>query len=526
MSDYLLLRFRELTAGIETIPAHNKIVKERGHVLWGWWKKPPELTPDPALTMLAKTVNKKNGDRLIFFVNSADGTLYEAPLSQIFYEPGGPELKCPEPEHCPQYYREKTLAAWFRVGKITKSKRSLDTYVFSSSNRTALDRSETGISRSHIHQVVADVAFLDSNVSLWFITPIGDIEFSAESQAVRPLSRGVWPAKGGIVLHLSDLHFGVEHAFRNELASSTEPRLAKQTLSEAIIDDLRAARVDLNDVAMILISGDLTWSGDAHEFENARQFIARLRNACGLHISQVVVVPGNHDIEWRDGKGDVSSNAELNYASFSRALYGTDPDQTFVRVHEFVIAGRPVVVVGLNSCRIESRENAGLGFVGREQLNKALTFLSMRQKKEELKIAMLHHHLLPVNYVEDFDAATKRVSLTLDAEAVVRSLISAGVHIVLHGHQHQPYIAQIRRIIEDFVDPFDFRPAGSKCLDGSLWVLGGGSIGVSRRHVNVIGRNSYNIIDLRTRSTIVLRARIQSSAGPGFSDYQLVNIPA
>ena len=525
MANYVLLRFRELTEGIETISAHNEIVKEHGNVLWGWWKKPPELTPDPALTMLAKTVNKKQGDRLIFLVNSADGTLYEAPLVEIYYEPGGPELHCPEPKKCPQYYRKKTLPAWFRVGKITKSKHSLDAYVFSGSNRTAVDRSETGISKSHIHQVVSDVSFLDSNVSLWFITPTADLDFSVESQAVQALSRGVWPAKGGVVLHLSDLHFGSEHAFRNELASPLEPRLAKPTLSEAIIDDLRAMGIGLNDIAIVLISGDLTWSGDAHEFENAREFIGQLRNGCGLHVSQVVVVPGNHDIEWRDGKGDISSNAELNYASFSRALYGIEPDETFVRVHEFVIAGRPVVVVGLNSCRIESRENAGLGFVGREQLNKALRFLSGRKKNHELRIAMLHHHLLPVNYIEDFDTATKRVSLTLDAEAVVRSLICAGIHIVLHGHQHQPYISQIRRVIEDYVDPYGFRPVGTRCLDGSLWVFGGGSVGVSRRRINVVGRNSYNIVDLRS-SVITLRSRIQSSVGPGFSDYQVFNIPA
>src|SRR5450631_3393754 len=103
MSDYLLLRFRELTEGVETIAAHNRIAEEHGYVLWGWWKKPPEMTPDPALTMLAKELDKKHGSRPIFFVNSADSTLYEAPLLEIYYKPGGVELKCPEPKRCPEY---------------------------------------------------------------------------------------------------------------------------------------------------------------------------------------------------------------------------------------------------------------------------------------------------------------------------------------------------------------------------------------------------------------------------------------
>jgi predicted MPP superfamily phosphohydrolase len=527
----LLLRFRNLTADIDTVEAHNEVARREKSVYWGWWKKPPEMMPDPALTELAREVTSDPGTKAVFFVDSANNDLYRAQLYEVAYEPGGPEKPAPKPKLCPTYYRSKKLPAWFRVGAIEKVNASLlNEYVFSASNRTAFSRAVSGLSKKHIGQIVSDSNFLDSNVSLWFIENTGDIEFVERTQVVRPLSRGVWPAKGHLALHISDLHFGEHHGFRNELASSREPRLAKESVAEALIQDLEAMSLRFDEIALVLISGDLSWSGDAHEFANAASFVGKLRNAFGLHISQIVVVPGNHDIEWRTGKGDIDPNAELNYSTFCSNLYQSEPEESLLRIHQFTVDGRLVQVIGLNSCRIESKENAGLGFVGRDQLNEALRFLKSANKPADyVRIALMHHHLLPVNYVEGVDSETKRVSLTLDAEAVMRSLISSNVRLLLHGHQHQPYVAEIRRVIQGFVDPIgvtdnDADKAAS-CLDGKLTIVGGGSIGVDREHLNALGRNSYNIIDLSRNKNLFLRVRVQSPVGPGFSDYQSFACP-
>ena len=40
--DRILLRFRDLTQGIQTIDVHNSVVAECGKVYWGWWKKEKE----------------------------------------------------------------------------------------------------------------------------------------------------------------------------------------------------------------------------------------------------------------------------------------------------------------------------------------------------------------------------------------------------------------------------------------------------------------------------------------------------
>lgn len=517
MPDVLLLRFRDLTPGVKTVITHNEIANLKGKVLWGWWKKPLELMPDPGLTVLASDLRP---DSKVFLVDSATARIYRADLLKIHFSPGGKEQPPPDPDLCPEYYRTKHLPAWFEIGKIEESPLPLDSlasYVFSHNNRSAPKQSAAALPDSAIGQPVLDIDFLDSNLSLWLIVDTDEVGIRGRSSLVKSLSRGIWPIKGSYAIHLSDLHFGPEHVFRNELATNRSLHIAKESLLEALLLDLEAINIADSDVALVFVTGDLTWSGDPHEFANALAFFQSLCRKLGLHSSQIVIVPGNHDIEWVKGKGEVDENADLNYSTFCREFYGVTPEKSFLRIHRFIVNGIPLSVVAFNSCRIESKENAGLGFVGRDQLGECQRFLNSYKADREVRLGLIHHHLLPVNYIEGMDWETKKVSLTLDADAVLRCLISSGVRAVMHGHQHQPFYSSIRRIVPGFVDHFN---AGSEFLDGTIAIIGGGSVGADRSHLNVIGRNSYNIFNLADVDRfITVRTRVRSSSGPGFSDF-------
>src|SRR6266478_7262308 len=154
MRNYLLLRFRNLTADVDTVEAHNEVARKEKSVYWGWWKKPPEMMPDPALTELAREINSEAGRKAVFFIDSADKSLYQSELYEIAYEPGGLEKDVPSPGLCPTYYRSKKLPAWFRVGVIQKVDASLlNEYVFSSSNRTAYSRAVMGLNKADVGQI-------------------------------------------------------------------------------------------------------------------------------------------------------------------------------------------------------------------------------------------------------------------------------------------------------------------------------------------------------------------------------------
>lgn len=518
MGDKLLLRFRDLTADIKTIEAHNGVVEKFGSVLWGWWKKPAEASPDPGLTTFATDL--VGGQEAVYFVDSSNGEIYTAPLLAVSYEPGGRHRKAPHPELCPEYYRTKELPAWFQVGQIKQVGRAnlvLASYVWSKSNRIAPMRSISALPSEAIGQSCLDLEFLDSNVSLWFLTPIDEFGVPRVGEVAPAKSRAIRPAAGQYILHLSDPHFGVNHAYRNHLAVSGAPKIAKESLVEGLLDDLRHLGLKQDDIASLVVTGDLTWRGDVHEFENAAQALSTLGNRLGLHRSQVVVVPGNHDIEWRHEHGEVDGNAELNYRDFSAKLYGVPAVESLLRISRLRLAHRLVTLVGLNSCRLESKANAGLGFVGRQQLAEVADyFRSFPKETGELRVALLHHHLVGVNFLEDIDWETKRVSVTLDAEAILRTLIALQFDLVLHGHQHQPFVAKEWRVVPEYVHPTTNTVAQ---LEGAVALVGGGSVGVSRPHLNTIGRNAYNLIHIRPTGEVEVRIRVRSSAGPGFVDY-------
>lgn len=513
MLDIILLRYRDLTPSINTIDEHNKVVKEKGRVLWGWWKKGSEQMPDPYLFEMAEEMKLNSSISKVFIINSGTYELYEAVLYKIYYDLGGAKDFPNNIEICPEYYSMERLPAWFELGEIQKvanGLQELSKYVFSKSNRS-IPNSSSCLSESEIGQIVRDVNFLEKNISLWLINKAEDFVARNDYYALN-ISNGVWSTKGKYILHLSDIHFGENHGFKNPLGGKQD-LIAKQELCDVILEDLRLQGISTADIAIIIISGDLTWRANPHEFSNALDFLQKLKNYFGLSNKQIIIVPGNHDIEWVDEKGNIDSNAELNYYNFYRSFYNVIPDKSFIRIGKFEVEGKVICFIGLNSCRLESISNAGFGYVGDEQLGKIQQYLNANTDIDII-CAVCHHHLLPVNYLEEITTNEKRISMILDAELVMRTLIANKVNVILHGHQHQPYYSQIRRIIPEYIDK-----TGKKInLDGTLSIVGGGSCGVKQSKINVIGRNTYNLLYFSKNDELIIKTRIKSGNGIGFYD--------
>lgn len=85
------------------------------------------------------------------------------------------------------------------------------------------------------------------------------------------------------ILHLSDLHFGDEAfttVFRTQLESD-------------LIQELGIRRLEY-----LVISGDLANRATEKEYDAAFSMVDGLVKRFGLDVSRVVVVPGNHDVNW------------------------------------------------------------------------------------------------------------------------------------------------------------------------------------------------------------------------------------
>ncbi|ECG1479948.1 metallophosphoesterase [Salmonella enterica subsp. enterica serovar Gatineau] len=91
-----------------------------------------------------------------------------------------------------------------------------------------------------------------------------------------------------LILHLSDIHFR-----KSEIQTAQDPNFH---LRNELIRDAaqKCARIGVPDV--VIVSGDIAFSGDPEEFSFATDWLERLCEACHCSMASVFVVPGNHDV--------------------------------------------------------------------------------------------------------------------------------------------------------------------------------------------------------------------------------------
>ena len=190
------------------------------------------------------------------------------------------------------------------------------------------------------------------------------------------------------LVHLSDLHFG---AHDEELVAAVE------TSVDALKPDL------------VVVSGDFTQRARTEQFEEACQFLERLRD--GGH--EVLGVPGNHDVPLYD---------VLRRFLSPLTRYRRFIDETLCPFVEFP----GVAVLGINTARSLTFKD---GRISEEQVEFIRETFS-RTDPEATRVLVTHHPLFALPVGEEVERAVGRQELALDA------IEDAGVDLLLAGHAH------------------------------------------------------------------------------------------
>ena len=203
-----------------------------------------------------------------------------------------------------------------------------------------------------------------------------------------------------LVAQLSDIHCG-------------SPFFDPQLLRHAV-EEVRAVAPDL-----VLIGGDLTTDGYAHEFRDAQNHLEPLLEA----ELTTVIIPGNHD------------SKNVGYLHFVDSFGPGDVPGKGDRVlHLTGSAGETVTLVAMDSTKPDLAE----GEIGRER------YSWIRQQfsaPADLRLFALHHHLVPV-------PGTGRERNTVwDSGDVLALLGEVGVDVVLSGHKHVPYVWLLNNLL-------------------------------------------------------------------------------
>ena len=100
------------------------------------------------------------------------------------------------------------------------------------------------------------------------------------------------------LLHLSDLHFG---------QGTAGAKYDQLTVVNKILADAKEMADQIGPPDFILITGDIAFSAQKEEYQQAREWIGKLLKKLGLDESKVLVVPGNHDVDRDKIQNDIAS---------------------------------------------------------------------------------------------------------------------------------------------------------------------------------------------------------------------------
>ena len=226
------------------------------------------------------------------------------------------------------------------------------------------------------------------------------------------------------IAQISDLHCG-------------EPSF-EASLLERAISEINELQPDV-----VVCSGDLTTFGFRHEYLTAREYLDR------IDCDSLVVVPGNHD------------SRNVGYVHFEE-LFGE---------RNSVLATGGVAIVAVDS----SEPDLDNGQIGRGRYRWIEE--QFGQMEEEMRIFVLHHHLLPV------PGTGRERNVVSDAGDAIECLQRAGVRLVLSGHKHVPYVWRLEDLFvvnAGTVSSLRLRGKTRPCYN--VIEIGDGHVDVWRRH--------------------------------------------
>jgi predicted MPP superfamily phosphohydrolase len=242
-----------------------------------------------------------------------------------------------------------------------------------------------------------------------------------------------------IIVHVSDLHI--------------EPGDRPDVMAKALIADLKGLGTE--HVDFVVISGDPVNKGWRGGYQVAIKFTRILQEQYGLKADGVLLVPGNHDVDYeQSGKSyiyeskysgvtmpprgvpcgdhgwlriDPASykNRFLGFSSFFKAVYGNsytrDPGEQYT-----MIARRDLrtVFLGLNTCVEIDHINEVSPCIDESALFNGIDQAAKHSSADWLRIAVWHHPVRGERAIKNDD--------------FIEHLVVAGFHVGMHGDIHKP----------------------------------------------------------------------------------------
>ena len=265
---------------------------------------------------------------------------------------------------------------------------------------------------------------------------------------------------GITLLHISDLHPKL-------LEDGEEPGNQDQAYTDFLGHIQEQPGLALNPIRAILVSGDISFQFRSESFDRSRAYLERLSNQLHIPLDQILLTPGNHDINRRKAsltqdsllaikEGDSTwFNKFDEYLEFTRHFYGERAFSVDKLYRIFTFDNR-VAIVAFNSCLVEGNPKYECescktnnnkihyhGWIDRHQVRQAGEELD-RMNWSGLRIGMFHHHVIPDKTIQLSDPCQDDHLWPYDHpdHRLKFTFYEYGFRILLHGHRHKVKIGR------------------------------------------------------------------------------------
>lgn len=279
------------------------------------------------------------------------------------------------------------------------------------------------------------------------------------------------------ILHLSDLHFGT-------------PEQAKVWYNQLAGDLTNKKELNISSLDALILSGDIANKSTSDEYEASQLFINNLCKEFPLKPEQIIIVPGNHDLNrpkseeaytpmqrrkfdgqtiTRNGKIEPDPNYSIDvgeyvekqdekkykerffyFSNFYEAIKGNPYPLEYEK--QYIIDYFPdqkLLILGLNSAWQLDHHYTNRASINMNALSNALTEIRLSTNYNNcLKIAVWHHPL--------DSAGNDRIT----DQSFMKLLAVAGFRLFLHGHIHQAETSLYR---------YDMNQNGRKTRSNLCW---------------------------------------------------------
>ena len=453
----VILRFRDLvTSENGTIEQHKAIIADHGYVWWAWWKKGGEKVPND-FSLLSTQV--KENPIHVFLIDSGQNLLYRAICSNIEVR-NSTKIHSPEKDKTPEYYRDQDYYVWLKFTGIERCDEvELKQYTYINCNALFGDPN-VDFSRFENKKIYSISELVQQNRTVWFARKAEETDPDNEivllnSEYVQPLnfSKKYYQATGDTLLWLSDLHL-IDKVF---VQIAEKQHILAQHICGCVVD---------KKIAGLLISGDITSRAESDGFQMAKELLRDINNEVSFPLKpeNILICPGNHD--FKRAPTDLDKGAEpglifdnddstKEFTEFYYSIYKIKPNKFFASGKRILLSsGHILEIAALNSLILQQYPNfEGHGYLSQEQLDFVAKEMDWNDNsnQQEIRIVMMHHHYLPTCYVEAVDV-NKASSVVYDADRLMKWLTNCNVKLLLHGHKHRSFAAQVSYPKEPGVD--------------------------------------------------------------------------